>query len=198
VSFESELRQALSLELPYAERPPRQTGTLASVLLLFGEKEGQLSLLLTKRGEAVGTHQGQMAFPGGVCEPEECAVPEGRIVTALRETEEEVGIAREYVRVLGCLPGLWTVTDFWVTPVVGVLDIPVEQAPLRINPDEIAEAAWIPLEVLKNPGTYRRESRKFGAVLYPIHVFQVGEFCIWGATGSMIRNLLDRLAEVSA
>jgi 8-oxo-dGTP pyrophosphatase MutT (NUDIX family) len=194
MDFEARLRQALSLDRPYPERPPRQTGRPAAVLLLFGEYEGRWSLLLTKRGETVSTHQGQMAFPGGVCEPEEAAEPEGRIITALRETEEEVGITRNQVRVLGYLPELWTVTDFWVTPVVGILNQPAEQVPLVINPSEIAEAAWIPLEVLESPETYRRESRRYGAVLYPIHVFEVGEFYIWGATGSMIRNLLDRLA----
>lgn len=193
-TFENQLRRALMLELPYPERPPFETGTPASVLILFGDYKGNRSVLIIKRAESLGTHQGQVAFPGGILEPEERDVLDGGMHAAIRETEEEVGIPGSEITVLGQLPGLWTVTGFWVTPFVGVLHRAAEEVPLKLNPTETAAAAWIQLAELRASETYRREFKKFGEVNYPIHVFQVGGFRIWGATGSMIRNLLDRLA----
>lgn len=192
--FEARLRAALQLELPYPERPPTRDGTPAAVLALFAEYQGEIAVLMTRRTEKVETHKGQMAFPGGHCEPDELCGPEGQRLTALRETEEEVGIPRARVRVVGELPGIWTVTGYWVTPVAGVLEVPAESLRLANDPHEIAEAFWIPLRILAAPETYRREFLTIGAVNYPIHVYQVGEHRIWGATGSMIKNLLDRLA----
>jgi 8-oxo-dGTP pyrophosphatase MutT (NUDIX family) len=194
--LEKRLRSALELDLPYGQRPPfsRPQGTQASVLVLFGEKNGEPSLLLTRRTEKVETHKGQIAFPGGKCEAEELVTSDGIITAALRETEEEVGLSREAVRVLGRLPVLWTPTGFLVTPVVGMLSAPAESFGLSLNELEIAEVRWIPLSVLSREGTYRRETYRLGAIQVPIDVFVVDAFRIWGATGSMIKNLLDRLA----
>ncbi|MCM2278805.1 MAG: CoA pyrophosphatase [Oligoflexia bacterium] len=195
-SFEERLESALKLELPYSERPLTPQGRPAAVLMLFGEHDGKQALLVTRRTDKVETHKGQMAFPGGNCEPEELRGPEGIILTALRETEEEVGIPRDRVRVLGRLPGLWTPTGYWVVPVVGTLLAPAHEVPLRNSVHEIAEALWVPFTVLLEPGVYRRETRKVGTVSYPIHVYQVGGYRIWGATGAMIKNLLDRLEKL--
>ncbi len=190
------LGEALSLELPYPERPPRPGGKPAAVLALFGEHEGEPALLLTRRTETVDTHKGQMAFPGGKAEPHEIGMGDGAVRTALRETDEEVGIPASRIEVVGELPGLWTVTGFWVTPVVGFLRGPAHEVEIRVQAMEIAETLWIPLARLLAPGTYARELMKVGAVNYPIHVFQVDQYRIWGATGAMIKNLLDRIERV--
>ena len=194
--FRQKLLAALALDIPYPERSPLQGGRAASVLFLFGYTNGTpdgLAALITRRTDFVGTHKGQMAFPGGVSEPDELGGREGRIRTALRETEEEVGIPPAFVEVLGTLPALATVSGFEITPVVGLLRKPVEQVALDLNTGEIAEALWVPLSTFLDPGTYGAEFVRLGEVNYPIHVYQVQEHRIWGATGSMIKNLLDRL-----
>lgn len=195
-AFRAKLLHALAMEVPYPERAPLAGGRKASVLFLFGRSAGsapEISVLITRRTEKVSSHKGQMAFPGGVSEEEELRRPDGAVLTALRETEEEVGIRGSAVEVLGCLPTLATITGFEVTPVVGLLSTAIEEVRLELNEDEIAEVMWVPLRTLMAPDTYRTEYKRVGAVNYPIHVYQVSDRRIWGATGSMIKNMLDRL-----
>jgi len=194
-SWEERFRQALALELPYPDRaerdmPERFRSGLkpAAVLVLVAQHEGHFSILFTQRTENVDTHKGQMAFPGGKVEPGEAMVE-----AALRETEEEVGVPSSQIHVIGELPSLLTVTGFKIAPFVGFLDRPLEEIALKPSPGEIAKALWVSSEVLWHPDTYRRETIEVGQVHYPIHVYQVGEHRIWGATGSMTKNLLDRL-----
>jgi 8-oxo-dGTP pyrophosphatase MutT (NUDIX family) len=188
--FEQKLKLALALDLPYPERMPLIQGTPASVLALFGSKSGgEPELLMTQRTETVEKHKGQMAFPGGMADP-----GEDHVQTALRETEEELGIQRSNVSVLGQLPGLWTPTGFLITPVVGVLRSDIDETPIHMNAPEIAEAFWIPLSVLHREGTYKKEFIERNGIRYATHVYQVGSYRIWGATGAMIKNLLDRLS----
>lgn len=208
--FVSALKAALSLEQGYADRldrpayasRPGSSEARAAVLAVFGwspktgpENPSGISLLLTRRTETVESHKGQMAFPGGKCEPEE--LEQGRFSdTALRETEEEVGIHPSDVEILGELPGLSTATGFWVAPFVGILKRPLEQVTLKLNAGEIAELVWVPWSVLTHPATYRQETFERGAIRFLTHVYQVGEHRIWGATGAIIKNLLDRLHEL--
>jgi 8-oxo-dGTP pyrophosphatase MutT (NUDIX family) len=167
---------------------------------LFGQQSGDPSedprLLVTRRTEHLEKHKGQMAFPGGAQEEGESVVD-----AALRETEEEVGISRDRIRVLGQLPELWTVTDFWITPVVGVLLSPVDETPILSSIHEIAETFWVPLSKLRDTETYRKEWVDYKAVRYPVHAYYVessqGMNRIWGATGAMIQNLLERFEKTS-
>jgi 8-oxo-dGTP pyrophosphatase MutT (NUDIX family) len=185
------LRAALALEIPYPERPPLQQGRRAGVQVLFSlGADGQPWLLLTRRTDTVETHKGQIAFPGGAFEQ----VDRDEVDTALRETEEEMGIPREDVEVVGKQPPLWTVTDFWVTPIVTVHRRPLEEITLHVNPREIDVAFWVNLTQLQDPAVYAREYRQWNELRYPIHAYQIGEHRIWGATGAMVKNLLDRLA----
>jgi 8-oxo-dGTP pyrophosphatase MutT (NUDIX family) len=183
--MESELRRALQLDLPYPGWGLRPLGGRpASVLALFAEN----SLLITRRTETVESHKGQMAFPGGMVEP-----GEETVAAALRETHEEVGILPTKVRVVGMLPALHTFTGFEMTPVVGLLEGSIEGAELVVNTDEIAEAFWVSLETLRSPGIYRVEQYRVGPLDYPVHVYQVDQYRIWGATAAVIKNILDRL-----
>lgn len=198
--FREILRRAAALELPYSERPPRKGGTPAAVLALlaFSEASAGPFLLMTQRADTLEHHKGQMAFPGGACEDADSVDPEQtEIVAALRETEEEIGVSRDRVEVIGALPPLWTITDYWVTPVIGLAKIPLEEIQFEPNSGEIARVFWIPLETLQHDAVYAREFIHSGAVRYPIHVYQVGSDRIWGATGAMIKNLLDRLSTLS-
>jgi 8-oxo-dGTP pyrophosphatase MutT (NUDIX family) len=200
-SFESRLLKALALELPYIERSKglfsedkKNLSTAASVLLLFGfqNAKSEPSLLITRRTETLEKHKGQMAFPGGAAD-----AGEGEAQTALRETEEEVGVSPEKIRVLGALPGVWTPSGFWIAPVVGVLIPSIDDTLLSCSSAEIAEAFWLPLSVLRAPKTYRLEMIERERIRYATHVYQVGSHRIWGVTGAMIKNLLDRLAAFS-
>jgi 8-oxo-dGTP pyrophosphatase MutT (NUDIX family) len=198
-SFRDKLAAAVALAEPaYDERRRLTGGKPAAVLMLFGVSAASPSeqqLLVTRRTDSVGAHKGQMAFPGGTCEPQELSAgDQGMIGAALRETQEEVGIPVTAVAPVGRLPELTTITQFRVTPVVGMLREPIEEFPLKLNPDEIAQAFWVRLSQLREPGVYRTEYIRVGPVNYPVHVYQVGEHRIWGATAAMIKNLLDRLA----
>ena len=202
--FQQMIQSAVQLDLPYPrsereELAKRSSGKaiLASVLILFGNSIKSAafspSLLYIRRTDSVETHKGQIAFPGGIsdeCDGEDVSL------TALRETEEEVGISRDRVAIIGTLPSLLTVTGYLIRPVVGLLTEFVEQADLQLNPEETAEAMWIPLQVLLSPSTYRNESISAGNQTYAIDVFQVDHHRIWGATGSMTKNLLDRIRRV--
>jgi 8-oxo-dGTP pyrophosphatase MutT (NUDIX family) len=199
------LRSALKLPGPeyFRTRIPKPSlpglGTVyrsAAVLVLFRNPEDP-ELLLTVRTDTVETHKGQIAFPGGACDPEDyqdCGV----VTAALRETEEEVGIPRSNIEVLGTLPDLWTPSGFDITPVVGLVRGAVS---IQANASEIAEWFWAPLEALRAHGTYRQEIHQadFGAkgqFEYPIHIYQLGGYRVWGATAAIIKNLLDRLKTV--
>lgn len=200
--FEEKLKKALSLDLPYTERLFRTPENTAAVLAIFARRTqaesdnpSGLSLLVTRRTESVQSHQGQMAFPGGRAEPDELASG-NLVVTALRETEEEVGIARELVRVVGALPEMTTVTNYRVTPFVGILESPIEEVKLTPAPDEVAETLWVPWSVLTHASTYQKEMIRRGDVQFPTHVYTVEGRRIWGATGAMIKNLLDRFERI--
>lgn len=188
----SRLRSALDLKHDYDARAKLESGIRAGVLVLIAPGESGHSILLTRRTDHVETHKGQIAFPGGVYEPAD-EEEEGLITTALRETEEEVGIPRAEIQVLGTLPELPTITGFSVTPVVGLLNKPFSELPLKVNDWEIAEAFWVPLSVLQDPQTYVQEMFPVGAMRYPIHVYNVGSHRVWGVTGAILKNLLDRL-----
>jgi 8-oxo-dGTP pyrophosphatase MutT (NUDIX family) len=207
--FEKQLQSALSLEMHYADRIHRDlTGTTmaqatpASVLILLGHSQGTSeldstmsspSILYIRRTDDVETHKGQIAFPGGHTEPDELSRPE---MAALRETEEEVGISRQNLKLIGRLPQLFTATGYLIQPFVGILNRALQDEPLVLDPKETAEAIWVPLDSLLGPGTYESETFSVGNVNYPIDVYRYQHHRIWGATGSMTKNLLDRLNQV--
>ncbi len=193
--LESRLIAALELNLPYPHRVNFEGETKsAAILILFAlDREGQSSVLFIRRAEDTGTHSGQMAFPGGKAESHDQGDP---VVTALRETEEEVGVERHRVRVLGRLPAIVTPSRFEIAPFVGMLEGQKEDLILTLDPLEVAATVWIPFSVLLTQGVYALETMSVGNLSYPIDVFQVAEHRIWGATGSMTKNLIDRYLRV--
>lgn len=163
----------------------------AAVLMPLVEREAGLSLLLTRRADHLRDHAGQISFPGGRVEPED----DGPIATALRETQEEIGLSRQYIEILGQLPIYSTVTAFQVTPVVGLV------APgftLALDEFEVAEAFEVPLAFLMNPAHHRHHSFEFAGVArrFLSMPWQGAEreYFIWGATAAMLRNLYRLLA----
>lgn len=202
--FEKALRDALALDVPYTHQ--EQRGILkklkpspvpAAVLILFAFDGDVPFVLYMLRTETVLTHKGQISFPGGVSDYADGGNP---VVTALRETHEEVGISPSLVRTLGEMPTLLTVTGYEISPIVGIALVPLRELALKIDPREVAEVIWVRMDELTSSGTYREELLSYGGVSYPIDVYLVkdsseqGSHRIWGATGSITKNLLDRLA----
>lgn len=167
--------------------------THASVLVPLVEREAGLTLLLTQRTAHLRDHAGQISFPGGRAEQHDADV----VDTALRETEEEVGLARRHVEVIGALPVYRTVTNFDVTPVVALVRPPFD---LRLDAHEVAEAFEVPLVFLMTPAHHHRHvfeyegaQREFLSMPWPRPDGQ-GEYFIWGATAAMLRNFYRLLA----
>jgi 8-oxo-dGTP pyrophosphatase MutT (NUDIX family) len=144
------------------------------------------SVILTKRASGLAHHPGQVAFPGGKLD-EGDATPEA---AALREAEEEIGLPRSFVEVLGRLPAHETVTGFSVTPVLAVVTAPFTP---RLDPGEVDEVFAVPVSYLSDMASYRIESRLWRGQLRRYYVVPWGPHYIWGATARILRGLADRL-----
>jgi 8-oxo-dGTP pyrophosphatase MutT (NUDIX family) len=176
-----------SPELAGDSAPGNPGAKPASVLIplverrhLDGERKGEafLSVLLTQRTAHLKDHAGQISFPGGRAEDYDASP----VDTALRETEEEIGLHRRYVDVIGILPEYMTITGYRVTPVVGIVTPPFELSP---DANEVAEAFEVPLSFLMDGSNHERRGftgRHFYAMPY-------ADYFIWGATAAMLRNL---------
>ncbi len=157
----------------------------AAVLIPLFSKEGEDHLLLTLRTEHLPHHRGEVSFPGGVRHSEDPDL----LATALRETEEEMGIARADVDVLGRLDEFESVHGFRVVPYVGAIPFPY---PFRVNRGEIAEVLEVPLRTLLDPAVYREEDWSHRGRSYPVCFYAVGPREIWGLTGAILSQFLDR------
>jgi len=150
------------------------------------DQNGRAGLLLTERTDDVEAHRGQVSFPGGVREAGE--TPEQ---TALRETQEELGISPEIPRVLGRLSQLWIpATGYTVTPIVGIMDGLPDIVP---NPREVARVIEVPLDDLLAPGAVRQKARTEDGRWYEIPYFPLDDSWLWGATAMMTAEFLTLL-----
>jgi len=160
--------------------------TPAAVLFPIIEREGGQTVLLTQRTAHLKDHPGQISFPGGRVEAHDASPLE----TALRETEEEIGLARRHISLLGYLPEYRTGTGFRVTPVVARVEPPFE---LKPDPFEVAEVFEVPLRFLLDPGNHKRHALHYRGALRNFYAMPYGDYFIWGATAGMIRSLFERL-----
>jgi 8-oxo-dGTP pyrophosphatase MutT (NUDIX family) len=165
---------------------PREGFTPAAVLIPLVVSETGVDLLLTRRTEDLETHKGQIAFPGGTVDDGDAS----RRHTALRETEEELGIGPAHIEVLGILDDLLTPTGFVITPVVGI----VKTLPaMKPNPREVAEVFTVPLTFFAESQNARREWLCTPLGEREVWFYEYEGRVIWGATAAMIRNLCDVL-----
>jgi len=160
--------------------------TKAAVLIPLLLKEGGLSVLLTQRTNHLRDHAGQISFPGGRMDPEDRSPNE----TALRESQEEIGLDPERVEIIGHLPQYLTVSGYSVTPVVGLVK---PQAEYVLDAFEVADVFEVPLDFLLNPANHQvrlwqsdQGGRRFYSMPYENRF-------IWGATAGMLRNLYHLL-----
>jgi len=168
----------------------------ASVLVPLVAHEAGATVLLTRRTDHLRDHAGQISFPGGRVEDSD----DDAVHTALREAQEEVGLAAKHLDVIGTLPVYTTVTGFIVTPVVALVR---PGFTLALDAFEVAEAFEVPLSYLMDPAHHQRHEFQFGGMQRrflsmpwegPGADGQVRRYFIWGATAAMLRNLYAFLA----
>jgi len=141
-------------------------------------------LLFTERADHLSEHPGQMSFPGGGAEPEDADIR----ATALREADEEIGLAPDEVEVVGQLDDIRTITEYAVTPFVA--RIPDRE--YRPGDDEVASVVTLSVDDLTDADNYEYERRThphYGEML--VHYFHVGDHTVWGATGRIVVQFLE-------
>jgi 8-oxo-dGTP pyrophosphatase MutT (NUDIX family) len=148
-------------------------------------------VVFTRRQETLRRHAGQISFPGGVRDAADITP----LHAALRELEEEIGVRREGVDILGMLDEIPTITEFRVVPFVGRL---ATGTVFAVNAEEIAELIEVPLAALQEPTRQRVERRLIRGAERDIYFFEYAGHTIWGATARIVRNLLDRTADLPA
>ena len=163
----------------------------AAVLVLVVNHPGAPTVVLTQRTRHLADHAGQISFPGGRCDDDDCT-PER---TALREAEEEVGVDPSRVEILGRLPEYHTSTGFNVTPFVGWIEPPVA---FRPDPREVDEVFEVPLSFFLDTGNHRYESAFYKGRMRHYWAMPYGHRFIWGATAGMLVTLQRILAGVEA
>jgi len=167
--------------------------TPAAVLIPLYQDDGDWNLLFTRRTDSVDTHAGQVSFPGGQIEDSDVSI----VATALREAQEEIGLKPEDVETLGKLNPLFTVTQFLVTPVVGVIPWPY---PVQTSPAEVARTFGVPIRWLADPNNLEVKEREPLVPGRSIRVYYFKEFegeTIWGVTARITLNLLQMLDAAS-
>lgn len=179
-AWEPELPRDLQERFPTLRR--------AAVLIPIVQRPEGLTVLLTQRTAHLNTHAGQISFPGGGAEE----LDSSAIETALRETEEEIGLNRRHVEIVGVLPDHITASSFLVTPVVGLVTPPFE---LIAESNEVAEIFEVPLAFLMDGANHQRMSFELpeGAGRRSFYAMPYQRFFIWGATAGMLRNLFHLL-----
>ncbi len=181
------------LRAALADRPPAVVteweARPAAVLVPLLEEGEEWHLLFTLRTDNVETHRGQVSFPGGGLEPGD-ADP---VAAALREAHEEIGLLPNDVQVLGRMDSLMTVTQYLITPVIGIIPWPY---PVQPHPNEVAAVFHIPLAWLADPANLETRYRQpmAGGPAVPVHTYRVYQgHTLWGASARITLDLL-RLA----
>ena len=152
------------------------------VPIVINKEQNQLDILLTKRSVHLKHHAGQVSFPGGKVEPSDKSL----IATALRETEEEIGLKAKYIQVLGQLPSYQTLTGYDITPIIAFTQ-PIQH--YSFDKNEVAEVFQVPLshflmrEKHLQVSTYTRGKR------HHIHFMPYKQHNIWGVTAAILHDL---------
>ena len=159
----------------------------AAVLIPVVNREDELKVLFTRRAANLAQHAGQISFPGGHIEESD----NEPIDAALRETEEEVGLPRHHIDVIGQLENYISRTGFEITPIVGVIEPPFTVVP---QPSEVAEVFEVPLSFLLNPENHHRHTREISGENREFYAMPYGEYYIWGVTAGILVNLYEYLS----
>ena len=162
--------------------PPPEKYRAASVLVPIVNRTPDITILLTQRTEDMPSHAGQVAFPGGRWQENDADA----VATALRETEEEVGLDRRFVHVIGSYDHYLTGTGYEITPVVGIV---TPGFTTRADPREVADVFEVPLDHFLDEANHRIDSRQAQGRERRFYAMPYGQRYIWGATAGMLKNL---------
>ncbi len=179
------LRQAFAASTMGA--PPPSGKREAAVLMLFDPAREGLPLLFLRRADDLRLHAGQIGLPGGSREGDDRDL----VATALREADEEVGLDPSCVEILGALPPRLTHrSDLWLTPIAGL-----QRRPFTVRGDghEVAEWFWVPLGALLTAPHRTEERTSEGGQHHLVHHYEAEGRTIWGVTGGIVHDLLERL-----
>ncbi|MCP4294952.1 MAG: CoA pyrophosphatase [Proteobacteria bacterium] len=177
-----QIREITRTHKPDKLSPPKGTRE-ASVLIAFYPTPEGLSLIFMKRPDTPDFHGGQISFPGGKKDPVDTDI----FCTAVRETEEEIGIKRGDIEVWGALNSLETGTSrFWVSPVVGFVPHPYQFAP---NPEEVERLLIVPLKHLLAPETFSNGPYHWQGYDIRTPMYTYKDDVIWGLTARILQNL---------
>lgn len=192
-----EVERSLSeLRARLADRVPARFGLAAvlrpaAVLIPLQIRQGALWVVLTERRKDLRSHAGQISFPGGTIDPSDASP----LAAALREADEELGIARSDVQVLGPLDEYPTPSRFNISPFVGVIPHPYA---FRPSEREVARVIELPVAAFRAPGVYREDPvpvpilGRFRSII----TYQVGENRVWGVTAAIFKQFLDLVGTV--
>ena len=183
--FTDQIRKKLSSRQRRVIEHP--TFSHAAVLVPLFQKGGDCHLLFTKRSEEVKYHKGEISFPGGVVDEEDREL----INTALREASEEIGLKEGDVQIIGVLDDIVTITEFIVTPIVGLFPYPY---PFRVSEVEIAELIEVPLAFLLVEDNLSEREIFRGGQKEVVYAYQYGKHTIWGATARILKQFLDLIS----
>ena len=172
--------------LPASGRPTRE----AAVLVPLYVRDKELFTLFTERTDEVEHHKGQISFPGGGKEAQDATLWH----TAVRESEEEIGVPRESVQLLGALPRLVTVTDFEVHPFVGAIPYPMTFTP---HEREVKAIIEIPVPYLLDPQVVEERPVKWKGKEILTLVYHYRGHAIWGATARILADFLTVLTDTT-
>jgi 8-oxo-dGTP pyrophosphatase MutT (NUDIX family) len=186
----AEFRQVLrgDHDLNPGMTPPSTALRPAAVLVPLIDHPDGMAVLLTQRTAHLSAHAGQISFPGGRIEADDA----DEVAAALRETEEEVGLPRDRIRIVGRLDNYVTGTGFEITPIVGIVMPPVA---LAIDPFEVAEAFEVPLAFILDRRNHQRVERESAGRTRAFFVLPFEGRNIWGATAGILVNLAEVLAD---
>jgi 8-oxo-dGTP pyrophosphatase MutT (NUDIX family) len=158
----------------------------AAVLVPVVENGDDASVIFTLRTSTLRKHSGQIAFPGGAIDPED-ASPE---MAAIREAQEEIGLADIFVEPVARLPHYLAATGFRITPVLAVVKRGFE---LELNPTEVDDAFEVPLSFLMDPHHHVTDSMRWQGSERQFYRMPYGSRMIWGITAGIVRTLYERL-----
>lgn len=143
-------------------------------------------LVLTVRSENLKSHAGQISLPGGTCEEQD----KDSIATALRESQEEIGLAADHVEVIGQLGELVLPSGFLITPIVGIINRNMD---FVAQPEEVADIFHAPLELILDVSAYRKFTIPFEGKDRTVLEIHYEDYRIWGATAAILFHLANKI-----
>ncbi len=158
----------------------------AGIVMPVFEKNGEAHFLMTQRTDTLAHHKGQVSFPGGGYESQDIDIR----ATAIRETNEEVGIPGDLIDVIGRLNDFPTISNFMVSPFVATIPYPYPSQP---NPEEVARLLEVPFSLFLNDDHFEMKYREVKGKTYPLFFYDFEGTVIWGVTGHIIKRFIEQV-----